>query len=129
MKLTFRLYHSVHKPRGATKMKLRVREYFARNIWVTTSGSSLVFSPCFRSSTYAHSLSFPTGDFNTNVLKYVASEIGVDRIMFSVDYPYETFELACEWFDGIDAKEAGFTEEQMQSIARGKAIEVLNLKL
>nr|CRX79028.1 hypothetical protein [Leucosporidium scottii] len=98
--------NDVHKPRGATKMQLRVREYFARNIWVTTSG-----------------------DFNTNVLKYVASEIGADRIMFSVDYPYETFELACEWFDGIEAKEAGFTEEQMQSIARGKAIEVLNLKL
>jgi 2,3-dihydroxybenzoate decarboxylase len=43
-------------------MELGVRDYFARNIWLTTSG-----------------------DFNTNVLKYVASEVGVDRIMFSVD--------------------------------------------
>jgi 2,3-dihydroxybenzoate decarboxylase len=111
-------------------MQLRVREYFARNIWVTTSGSSLVRSlPSLAPLLTRISLSPSTGDFNTNVLKYVASEIGADRIMFSVDYPYETFELACEWFDGIDAKEAGFTEEQMQSIARGKAIEVLNLKL
>lgn len=27
--------NDVHKPRGATKMQRRVREYFARNIWVS----------------------------------------------------------------------------------------------
>ena len=42
--------------------KRTIREYFATNIRVTTSG-----------------------DFSTNVLKYVISEIGVDCIMFSAD--------------------------------------------
>jgi len=53
----------VHKPRGTVQMKRTIREYFATNIRVTTSG-----------------------DFSTNVLKYVISEIGVDCIMFSADH-------------------------------------------
>jgi 2,3-dihydroxybenzoate decarboxylase len=72
----------IHKPRGITHMvsktkfklgnstefnlptvqKRTIREYFATNIWVTTSGN-----------------------FSTNVLNYVISEIGADRIMFSAD--------------------------------------------
>jgi 2,3-dihydroxybenzoate decarboxylase len=27
------------------------------------------------------------------------AEIGVDRVMFSVDYPYEDIKDAAEWFD------------------------------
>ena len=26
-------------------------------------------------------------------------ELGVDRILFSIDYPYEEFDKACSWFD------------------------------
>lgn len=96
-----------------------------------TSGSlhrgelSLIWS-CLLS--FAHS-ALRNSDFNTNVLKYVISEIGVDRLMFSVDYPYETFELACNWFDGLTAEEVGITEEELLSVARNKAIEVCGLKL
>ncbi|KAJ7279966.1 hypothetical protein C8J57DRAFT_1220497 [Mycena rebaudengoi] len=95
----------VHKPRGAVKMQRTLREYFASNIWLTTSGN-----------------------FDTNVLKYVVSEVGASRIMFSVDYPYETFELACEWFDGLKP-DAQLSETDLQSIARDKAVEVLKLRL
>ncbi|KAJ7136708.1 hypothetical protein C8R44DRAFT_868833 [Mycena epipterygia] len=95
----------VHKPRGAVKMQRTLREYFASNIWVTTSG-----------------------DFDTNVLKYVVSELGVNRVMFSVDYPYETFERACGWFDTIEP-DAQLSEADLKSIAREKAMEVLKLRL
>ncbi|KAK4046309.1 hypothetical protein OIV83_006183 [Microbotryomycetes sp. JL201] len=95
----------VHRPRGTNKAKLGIRDYFARNIWVTTSG-----------------------DFDNNVMKYVISEIGADRMMFSIDYPYETFELACGWFDKVRAEDIGITEEQLESISRGKAIEVCKIK-
>ena len=27
------------------------------------------------------------------------AEVGADRILFSIDYPFETFEDACVWFD------------------------------
>jgi hypothetical protein len=43
--------------------------------------------------------------------------------------PYETFELACDWFDGIKPEEVGLTEKEIMSIARDKAIEVMNIKL
>ncbi|KAJ6624241.1 hypothetical protein B0H10DRAFT_1784996, partial [Mycena sp. CBHHK59/15] len=97
----------VHKPRGAVKMQRTLRECFASNIWLTTSG-----------------------DFDTIVLKYVVSEVGTSRIMYvSVcTDPYETFELACGWFDGIKP-DTQLSEVNLQSIARDKAGEVLKLRL
>ncbi len=61
-------------------MKKTIRDYFNENIWVTTSGH-----------------------FSTLTLKYVQDEIGIDRILFSIDYPYEKFEDACNWFKTLDA--------------------------
>ncbi|PWY98633.1 amidohydrolase 2 [Testicularia cyperi] len=69
----------VHKPRGAVSMKKTIRDYFNENIWVTTSGH-----------------------FSTPTLKYVQQEIGIDRILFSIDYPYEKFETACDWFRTLE---------------------------
>ena len=54
----------------------RVSEYFSNNFYVTTSGH-----------------------FHTRTLFNTISEIGVDRVMFSADYPYETMEEAAGWFD------------------------------
>ncbi|PLB55827.1 amidohydrolase 2 [Aspergillus steynii IBT 23096] len=51
--------------------------YFKKNIWVTTSGH-----------------------FSTPTLKYVCDYLGPERILFSVDYPYETIENGCGWWDG-----------------------------
>ncbi|KAJ7181320.1 hypothetical protein C8R43DRAFT_269349 [Mycena crocata] len=95
----------VHKPRGAVKMQRTLREYFESNIWVTTSGN-----------------------FDTKVLKYVVSELGASRVMFSVDYPYETFEIACEWFDGIKP-DSQLSDADLKSISRDRAIEVFKLRL
>lgn len=81
----------VHKPRGAVSMKKTIRDYFNENIWVTTSGH-----------------------FSTLTLKYVQDEIGIDRILFSIDYPYEKFEDACNWFKTLDGK---FSAEDLAKIS------------
>ncbi|KAI3481212.1 hypothetical protein L1887_56529 [Cichorium endivia] len=78
-------------PRGAVSMKKTIRDYFNENIWVTTSGH-----------------------FSTLTLKYVQDEIGVDRILFSIDYPYEKFEDACDWFKTLDGK---FSAEDLAKIS------------
>ncbi|PYH62540.1 amidohydrolase family protein [Aspergillus niger CBS 101883] len=63
----------------AETCKKTIREYFAQNIWITTSGH-----------------------FSTTTLNFCMAEVGVDRILFSIDYPFETFEDACVWFDGAE---------------------------
>ncbi|KAG0156605.1 hypothetical protein PDIDSM_3786 [Penicillium digitatum] len=56
-----------------------IREYFAENLWITTSRH-----------------------FSTTTLHFCMAEVGADRILFSIDYPFETFEDACEWFDSAE---------------------------
>lgn len=53
-----------------------IREYFNENIWITTSGH-----------------------FSTTTLNFCMAEVSSDRILFSVDYPFEHFNDACDWFD------------------------------
>jgi 2,3-dihydroxybenzoate decarboxylase len=33
------------------------------------------------------------------------AEVGADRILFSIDYPFETFEDGCDWFDNAELNE------------------------
>ncbi|KPI43947.1 2,3-dihydroxybenzoate decarboxylase [Cyphellophora attinorum] len=67
----------------ALKAKKTIWEYFNENIWITTSGN-----------------------FSTTTLNLCLSEVGSHRILFSVDYPYETFEDGCTWFDNLDLNTA-----------------------
>lgn len=30
------------------------------------------------------------------------TEVGADRILFSIDYPFENFQDACSWFDAVE---------------------------
>lgn len=69
-----RLRHQLpgsHGPHLRTPM-----EYFCDNFYVTTSGT-----------------------FRTQGLLHTISEIGVDRVLFAVDYPYESMSEITEWFD------------------------------
>ncbi|CDS05966.1 hypothetical protein LRAMOSA08494 [Lichtheimia ramosa] len=68
-------FEDIEKPLGMVA-KRTLRDYFQDNIWITTSG-----------------------DFSNATLNYCISQVGADRILFSIDYPYETFEDACDWFD------------------------------
>jgi 2,3-dihydroxybenzoate decarboxylase len=40
-----------------------------------------------------------SGHFHTRTLECAIAEIGSDRVMFSVDYPYEMMQEAAGWFD------------------------------
>jgi gamma-resorcylate decarboxylase len=41
-----------------------------------------------------------SGNFHTPTLDGVITEMGIDRVMFSVDYPYENMTEGASWFDG-----------------------------
>lgn len=70
-------FEDVKKPLGLKETcKKTIREYFAQNIWITTSGH-----------------------FSTPTLQYCINEVGADRILFSIDYPFENFADGCVWFD------------------------------
>ncbi|MCW2983777.1 MAG: O-pyrocatechuate decarboxylase [Conexibacter sp.] len=74
-----RLEHRLEKQRegeGLGRAKEPVGHYFNNNFLLTTSGH-----------------------FHTRTLQAAISEIGVDRVLFSSDYPYETMQEAVEWFD------------------------------
>jgi gamma-resorcylate decarboxylase len=74
-----RLEHRLNMQRdgvGLGAARRSVSEYFNDNFYITTSGH-----------------------FHTRTLFNTISEIGVDRVMFSADYPYEYMEEAATWFD------------------------------
>lgn len=78
----------------------RIADYFAANFFVTTSGN-----------------------FRTPALLNAMTELGADRIMFSVDWPYETMADAAGWFDRLEISEA-----DRLKIGRSNAIELFGLK-
>lgn len=57
-------------------MKLNVSSYWKTNLFETTSGN-----------------------FATPLLKFHIDTIGLDRIMFSIDYPYVTIPEGAQWID------------------------------
>ncbi len=75
-------------------------EYLRRNFYVTTSGN-----------------------YHTTTLKCAVDELGVDRVMFSVDYPFEECGEAAAWFDGCDLPEA-----DRLKIGRTNAAQLFGLK-
>lgn len=70
------------KPLGLSCQRT-IYVYFRGNVWITTSGH-----------------------FSTETLRFCMEELGgPERVLFSIDYPFEKFEDACEWFDGADIDE------------------------
>ncbi|KAH6643298.1 hypothetical protein BKA67DRAFT_665118 [Truncatella angustata] len=91
-------FEDVKKPLGLS-CKKTIREYFADNIWITTSGH-----------------------FSTPTLKYCLTEVGADRILFSIDYPFESFGDACDWWDELKLDEVDY-----KKIGRENAKKLLKL--
>ncbi|HWD68543.1 MAG TPA: amidohydrolase family protein [Solirubrobacteraceae bacterium] len=87
-----------HRARGCP-MKKTVRQYFRANVHVTTSGQ-----------------------FSDPGLRHAISEIGADRIMFAIDYPYEDNEAGASWFASTP-----ITDEERAAIGRDNAIELFKL--
>ena len=81
--------------------KKKISDYFQNNFSLTTSGN-----------------------FNTPTLINAMSVIGVDRIMFSADWPFENIDHAATWFDSATIDEA-----DRLKIGRTNAVQLLKLGL
>jgi len=81
--------------------KKRIAEYFSQNFYITTSGN-----------------------FRTQTLIDAILEIGVDRILFSTDWPFENIDHAADWFDA-----ASISENDRRRIGRENAIRLFGLEL
>ncbi|KAF5343166.1 hypothetical protein D9758_017050 [Tetrapyrgos nigripes] len=99
--------------RNGLSMKQTVRSYYHTNLYSTTSG-----------------------DFDTSLLLFHKSQIGLDRIMFSVDYPFESIEEASGWVNSLGggkgnngSKGGGnaLTLEELLALKRNTAIKIFKL--
>lgn len=75
-------------------------EYMQENVWITTSGQHR-----------------DTALWNTIM------EFGSDKIMFATDFPFESIQEACEWFDACS-----ISDNDKKKIGRDNIIKLLDLK-
>ncbi|HUQ74533.1 MAG TPA: amidohydrolase family protein [Burkholderiales bacterium] len=65
-----------------------------------------------------------SGNFRTPALIDAMLEVGSDRLMFSVDWPFENVDHAAQWFDAVEISEA-----DRLKIGRGNAVKLFKLDL
>jgi 2,3-dihydroxybenzoate decarboxylase len=65
-----------------------------------------------------------SGNFSTPALINAMSEMGADRVMFSIDWPFEDVGEGCAWFDN-----AAIGEADRAKIGRDNAVKLFKLKL
>jgi 2,3-dihydroxybenzoate decarboxylase len=95
----WRVDHRLAKGRGDIPARRPMADYLRTNFYLTTSGN-----------------------FRTSTLVDAMSEVGADRILFSVDYPFEEVSEAANWFDGIE-----MGESDRRAIGRTNAATLLRL--
>ncbi len=91
--LAWRIQHGINFSPNGRSTKKRLSDYFADNIWVTTSGN-----------------------FSTQALHCTMLTMGADRILFAADYPYEDYDEAGNFIDT-----APIGESDRRKIAYGNA--------
>lgn len=82
-----------------SQLKKQPSSYIRENIAITTSGL-----------------------FSTPPLRCALEELGEDRVLFSVDYPYESSKAAGDWLDN-----AGLAADTLTKVASGNAKRLLHL--
>ena len=87
-------------PKGIPAKK-KLGEYLRNNFYITTSGN-----------------------FCTPTLLNAIQWMGAERILFSVDYPFEKMKEAADWFDRVDA----ISQTDWDRIARQNAVRLLKLE-
>ena len=87
------------KARHRYAAKKWVRDYFRENFVLTTSGN-----------------------FSTSALTQSIAEIGIDRVLWSADYPFEDISDAADWIDA-----APLSESDRQALVRGNALRLFKL--
>ncbi len=95
----WRVDNRIRRGSGTPKAKLPMSQYLRENFYITTSGN-----------------------FRTQALTNVILEVGADRVLYSVDYPYEDVVEAREWFD-----QASISEFDRSKIARANAKQLFRL--
>jgi 2,3-dihydroxybenzoate decarboxylase len=96
----WRCDHRLAKSRRGMPARRPLAEYLRSNVFLTTSGN-----------------------FRTPTLQAAIAEIGIDRVMFSVDYPFEDTVDAARWFDTVPLSEA-----DRRKIGRDNAIDLFRLQ-
>jgi gamma-resorcylate decarboxylase len=97
----WRFDHRVTKRPREIPARKTFTEYMRSNVYVTTSGH-----------------------FHTNTLKCAIEELGVDRVLFSVDYPFEECDDAASWFDAC-----AIAESDREQIGRANAARLFKLSV
>jgi predicted TIM-barrel fold metal-dependent hydrolase len=95
----WRVDHRIAKSPLGIKTKLPMAQYLRENFYITTSGN-----------------------FRTQTLVDAMLEVGADRILYSVDYPYEDMGEATKWFD-----HAAISEPDRVKIGRSNAQKLFRL--
>jgi 5-carboxyvanillate decarboxylase len=85
---------------GMVELELKPSEYFSRNFYVTTSGM-----------------------FDHKVLSYCIDQLGAERILFAIDYPYEESAMAAEFLES-----APLSSQQRALIAHENAMQLFRIK-
>jgi predicted TIM-barrel fold metal-dependent hydrolase len=78
----------------------KIADYFYENFYVTTSGN-----------------------FHTQTLVAAMMELGAERVLFSIDWPFENVSHAAEWFDAVPISEA-----DRRKIGRDNAVKLFGLE-
>ncbi len=94
--MLWRIDNSLSRPGNK---RVNFREKFCRNFYVTTSGF-----------------------FSTPALLCCMMEMGIDRVLFSVDYPYEENVPGADWFEKVP-----LSGEDKEKILNGNAVQLLHL--
>jgi gamma-resorcylate decarboxylase len=95
----WRFDHRVTKRPRDIPARKTFTEYMRSNVYVTTSGN-----------------------YHTNTLKCAIEELGVERVMFSVDYPFEECPEAAKWFDTC-----GLPAADLEKVGRSNAARLFKL--
>ena len=94
----WRINHALARP-GNRDTSFSFRDYFCRHFWITTSGN-----------------------FSNPALLCCVMEMGVDRILFSVDYPFVSNKPGADWIPTIP-----LSAEDKTKILSGNAERLLRL--
>ena len=65
-----------------------------------------------------------SGNFHTPSLVNAMTEMGPDRVMFSVDWPFEDVGQGCDWFDN-----AAISDSDRAKVGRDNAVKLFKLKI
>ena len=95
----WRVDHRIAKAPPRPKLKLSMSQYLRENFYITTSGN-----------------------FHTPALTNVMAEVGADRVLYSVDYPFEDMAEASKWFE-----QAAISEADRLKIGRTNAQKLFRL--